>query len=87
MLHRYRYQDSSGDSSHTIQVYIIGQAKRAPTLDCSIEISCDIYMYVSMSVCLWENHTKNTYAKMRGQNYMTQTRTYSKSVLGGKTDL
>ena len=36
-----------------------------------------IYMYVSISVCLWENHTKKTYAKMCGCNYVGQTRACS----------
>ena len=56
---------------------IVGRAKRAPTLGCSIEILRDIY--ICMSVSLRETHTKNTYAKM--------CRACSKSVLGGKTDL
>ena len=31
--------------------------------------------------CLWENNTKKLYAKMRGRNYVVQTRACSKSVL------
>ena len=54
----------------------VKQAKRA--LGCSIEILRDIYM----CVCLCETHTKNTYAKMRGRNYIVQARACSKSVLG-----
>ena len=27
-----------------------------------------VYIYIHMSVCLRETHTKNTYGKMRGQN-------------------
>ena len=37
-----------------------------------------ICRYVCMSVCL----QKNTYVKMCGWNYVAQTRTCSKSVLG-----
>ena len=46
--------------------------------------SFTVYMYVGMSVCPWENHTKKTYAKMRGRNYVAQTRTRAcpKSDLG-----
>ena len=57
---------------------LIGRAKRAPTLGCSIEISRDIYMSVCMSVCL-----QKIRVKIRGQNYVCQTRACSKSVLGG----
>ena len=39
-----------------------------------------IYMYVYN--CLWETHTKNSYAKMHGWNYVVQTYACSKSVLG-----
>ena len=46
-----------------------------PTLGCSIEISRDICRCVSVYVDL---STKNTYAKMRGQNYVALTRTCSK---------
>ena len=28
------------------------------------------YIYICMSVCLLETHAKNTYAKMRGRDYM-----------------
>ena len=41
-------------------------------------------MYVCMYVCryvsdcLWENNTKNLYAKMRGRDYVVQTRACSK---------
>ena len=55
---------------------------------CSIEISRDIYIYVCMYVCmyvfdcLWENNTKKSYAKMRGQNYIVQTCACSKSSFG-----
>ena len=38
---------------------------------------------ICMSVCLQETHIKNTYAKMRGPNYVAQTCACSKSVLGG----
>ena len=34
-----------------------------------------IYTYIWMSVCLWETHTKNTYAKMRRRNYVAQIHT------------
>ena len=59
-------------------------SKASPTLGCSIEISCDIIyicMYVCMYVCLRDNNTKKSYAKMRGQNYVVQTRTCSKIIL------
>ena len=41
-------------------------------------------MYVCMYVfdCLRENYTKKLYAKMRGQNYVVQTRASSKSRFG-----
>ena len=58
-------------------------SEASPTLGCSLEISIDIYMsvcrYVGMYVGL---STKNMYAKMRGRNYVAQTHTCSKSVLG-----
>ena len=40
--------------------------------------------YICMYVfdCLWENNTKKFYAKMRGRNYVVQTRTCSKSSFG-----
>ena len=43
-----------------------------------------VYMYVGRYVfnCLWENNTKKSYAKMRGRNYVVQTRACSKSSLG-----
>ena len=51
----------------------------SPTLGCSIEISRDTYMYVFD--CLWEKQ-KKLYAKMRGQNYVVQTRACSKIIFG-----
>ena len=48
----------------------------SPTLGCSIEILRDMYMYVFN--CLWENNTNKSYAKMRGRNYVVQTRASSK---------
>ena len=32
--------------------------------------------------CLWENNTKKLYAKMRGRNYVVQTRACSKISFG-----
>ena len=46
-------------------------SEASPTLGCSIEISCDIYVSVCMS---W-------YAKVRRRNYLVQKRACS--VLGG----
>ena len=40
------------------------------------------YIYMSVYDYLWENNTKNSYAKMRGRNYVVQTRACLKSVLG-----
>ena len=45
-------------------------SEASPTLGCSIEISRDS--------CLWENNTKKSYVKMRGKNYVVQTRACSK---------
>ena len=60
-------------------------SEASPTLVCSIEISCDIYIYMSVcrfvSDCLWETHTKKLFAKIRGRNYVDQIRACSKSVL------
>ena len=58
-------------------------SEASPTLGCSIEISRDIYIYMYVFDCLWENNTKKLYAKMRGRNYVVQTCTHAqKSVLG-----
>ena len=59
-------------------------SEASPTLGCSIEISRDIYnMYVCRYVfdCLLENNTKKSYAKIRGRNYVVQTRAALKAVL------
>ena len=37
-------------------------------------------MYVGLSTILWETHTKKTYVKMCGRNYVIQTCACSKSV-------
>ena len=44
---------------------------------------CVIYI-ICMNVfdCLWENNTKKLYAKMRGRNYVVQTRACSKISFG-----
>ena len=53
-----------------------------------IELGKLLYIYVCMYVCryvfdcLWENNTKKLYAKMRGRNYVVQTRVCSKSSFG-----
>ena len=58
-------------------------SEMSPTLGCSIEIS-NLYIYICRYVGLSTgNQYKNTYDKMRGRDYMAQTRAYSKSVLGG----
>ena len=51
-----------------------GEAR--PTLGYSIKISRDIYAcrYVGLTS---ETRTKNTYAKIRGRNYVAQTRSCS----------
>ena len=64
-------------------VRLVWASKASPALGCSIETSRDICRYVGMNVSL---STKNTYAKTRLLNYVAQTRVYSKSVLGAKTD-
>ena len=51
------------------------ESEASPTLGCSIEISRDIYIY--MSVCL-------SWSKKSRRSYVGQTRACSKSVLGGK---
>ena len=43
------------------------------------DFACVVCMYVGL---YRETHTKNTYTKMRGRNYVAQTRACSKSVLG-----
>ena len=58
-------------------------SEASPTLGCSIEISCDIYVYMYVCQFSRKTHTKKTYAKMRGRNYVAQTRACSKSDLGG----
>ena len=65
------------------QLQIIGRAKRAPHWGVQSRFRV-IYMYVCMYVfdCLWENNTKESYDKMRGQNYVVQTRACSKSSFG-----
>ena len=58
---------------------IIRRAKRAP--HCGVQSRFRvIYMYVFD--CLWENNTKKLYAKMRGWNYILQTRACSKMCFG-----
>ena len=60
---------------------IIGRAKRAPHWAVQSRFRViNICVYVGLSR---ETHTKNKYAKMRGRNYVVQTRACSKSVLGG----
>ena len=54
-------------------------SEASPTLGCSIEITRDIYPYVGMYIDL---STKNTYAKMRGRNYVAKTHACSKLALG-----
>ena len=58
-------------------------SEASPTLDCSVEISRDIYMYMYVSLSMGKKHTKKKYAKIHGRNYVAQTRACSKSVLGG----
>ena len=41
-----------------------------------------IYIYYVCLGCLWETHKKKLYAIMSGWNYVVQTCTCSKSVLG-----
>ena len=62
---------------------LIGRAKRAPHWGVQSRFRM-IYMYVCRYVfdCLWENNTKKSYAKMRGWNYVVQTRARSKSSFG-----
>ena len=59
---------SLSPSSHCLT--IIGRAKRAPTLGCSIEISCDIYV----SVCL-------SYVKLTAQAECKHAHAHSQPVL------
>ena len=57
-------------------------SEASPTLGCSIDISRDIYiyMYVCMSSIVYgKTIQKKSYAKMRGRNYIVQTRSCSKS--------
>ena len=58
-------------------------SEASPTLGCSIEILRDIYicMSVGLSTIVYGNPYKKWYAKMRGRNYVVQTRACSKSVL------
>ena len=72
-------------------IILIGRAKQATTLVCSIEISHDIYIY-SMSVCRFvygKPIQKTTaYAKMRGRNYTWPKHAHAQSQFGAiKTDL
>ena len=74
----------SAEKQHSRKFFLnirksIGRAKRTPHWGCSIEISCDIYPYVGIYISL---STKNTYAKMRGRNYVAKTHACSKLVLG-----
>ena len=60
-------------------------SEASPTLGCSIEILRDIYIYVCMYVCLqlsMGKQYKKSNAKMRGRNYVVQTRACSKSSFG-----
>ena len=61
-------------------IQLIGRAKQAPILGCSIEISRDMYTLVGrsvgQSVCL-------SCPKMRRRNNVAQTHACSKSDLGG----
>ena len=52
-------------------------SEATPTLGCSIETSRDIYSYIYIFDCLWENNTKKLYAKLRRWNYVVQTRACS----------
>ena len=58
---------------------LIGRAKRAPHWGVQSRFRV-IYMYVFY--CLWENNTKQLYAKMRGRNYMSEHAHAKKSLLG-----
>ena len=62
-------------------------SEASPTLGCSIEISCDIYIiytYICMLVCMstfvYRKPIQKNHAKMSGQNYVVQTLAGSKSV-------
>ena len=48
--------------------------------NCTVKVGCTVYICMSVCRMLWETHTKKTYAKMRGKNYVIQTRACSKSV-------
>ena len=67
-----------------IPVEVIGRAKRTPHWGVQLRFSRDIYvcMYRYVFDCLLENNTKKSYAKMRGRNYVVQTRACSKSSFG-----
>ena len=70
------------DFSKSLQVLVNWASEASPTLGCSIEILRDIY--ICMSVCLrlsMGNTYKKLVCKMRGRNYVFQTRACSKSVL------
>ena len=57
-------------------------SETSPTLGCSIEILRDICQYVGLSMTVYGKPIqKKSYAKIRGWNYMVQTRACSKSVL------
>ena len=50
---------------------VIGRVKRAPHWGVQSRFRVIyIYVYVGLSVCLKETHTKKWYAKMRGRNYV-----------------
>ena len=63
---------NSGNSSYICH----WESEASHTLECSIEIS----RYVFDS--LWENNFFKSYAKMRGWNYVVQTRACSKISFG-----
>ena len=54
---------------HALNIEMLIERKRAP--HCVVQSRFRvIYIYTCMSVCLKETHTKSTYAKMRGRNYV-----------------
>ena len=72
-FHVNRTCDKISECGRVLCVASIWASEASPTLGCSIEISRDIlYVCVYVYDCLWETHTKNSYAKMCGQNYVVK---------------
>ena len=80
----YAILDTTDILTNRLTDTLLGEQSEPHTGVFNRDFSCYIYIYVCMYVfdCLWKNNTKKLYAKMRGRNYILQTRACSKIGFG-----